>query len=169
MLSKKAQELLDLLTGRKIAPPVGKGQKLIIGDGPARLADDTVAFVKSMTEKPTVAGALTANCAVMHVAKVGGSADLDRGFEKLTKRAPHVPISANEVQGAAPQVAPWGKPRSELGLSDADLRALEDAITTEALTPAEATKRFLAAMKIIRANMGQRVVDLNALNERGRA
>lgn len=168
MLSKRAKELVDLLTGRKIAPAVGKGQKLIIGDGPARLEAHTIAFVKSMLPPRSVPAAHAKKGATMHVAKVGGSADLDRGFATLSKRAPHTPITEAEMQGATPRVAPIGSPRSELGLSDADLRALEDAITTEALTPAEATKRFLAAMKIIRANMGQRVVDLNALNERGR-
>jgi hypothetical protein len=60
MLSKRAKELVDLLTGRKIGPVVGKAQKLIIGDGPARLEADTISFVKSMLQPRSVPAALAA-------------------------------------------------------------------------------------------------------------
>jgi len=157
MLSKKTKELLDLITGK--TPAVGKGQKLIIGDGPARLAEDTVAFVKSMTEKPTVARALAARGTIAHVAKVGGSADLDCGFEKLAKRAPHVPITEAEMQGATPSVAPAGKPRGERGLSDADLQALEQEITSgnPGIAPAQAAKLFMETYRVIAANPARRL------------
>jgi len=162
MLSKKTKELLDLITGK--TPAVGKGQKLIIGDGPARLADDTVAFVKSMTEKPTVARALAARGTIAHVAKVGGSADLDRGFEKLAKRAPQTLITPEEMQSGMPRVAPTGKPRSEPGLSDGDLRVLEQEITTgnPALAPAQAAKLFLQSYRVIAANPARRLTEESA-------
>jgi len=158
MLSKKAQELLDLLTGKKAVTKSPGNQPQFWLSRPVenvKLKEGTVTFIKSVLPAKTVAGALAQKGAPMHVAKVGGSADLDRGFATLSKRAPHVPITENEMQGAAPQVAPWGKPRSEPGLSD--LQGLEDATMTEALTPAEAAKRFLAAMKLIRENMGRRI------------
>jgi hypothetical protein len=160
MLSKKAQELLDLLTGKKVTTKTIGNREQFRMSRPvenAQIKEGTVAFIKSVLPAKTVAGALAQKGAQMRVAKVGGSADLDRGFKKLAKRAPHVPITEAEMQGATPRVAPIGKPRSEPGLSDADLRALEDATTTEALTPAEAAVRFLVAMKIIRENMGRRI------------
>ena len=151
MLSKRTRELLDLIVPSKI--PVGK--KLVIGDGAARLEADTLKFIKSMLGPTTAAAALTARGAVVHVSKVGGHVDLKRGFEKLAKRAPQTLITADEMQGATPVVP--RVPRTEPGLSDADIQILEGDITTEALTPAEAAKRFLAAMKIIRENMGRRI------------
>ncbi|WP_333646845.1 hypothetical protein [Candidatus Binatus sp.] len=161
MLSKKAQELLGLLTGKKaVTKSPGNREQLWMSQPVenVQLKEGTVAFIKSVLPAKTMAGALAQKGAQMRVAKVGGSADLDRGFATLSKRAPHVAITEAEMQGATPRVAPIGKPRSEPGLSDAaDLRALEDATTTEALTPAEATVRFLAAMKIIRENMGRRI------------
>jgi len=159
-LSEKARRLVELLTGKKTANKRAGNVEQFCMSQPVenvQVKEGTIAFVKSMLPPRSVPAALAQKGATMQVAKVGGSADLDRGFEKLAKRAPHVPIAENETQGATPRVAPIGKPRSEAGLSDSDLRALEAEITTEALTPAEAAKRFLAAMKIIRENMGRRI------------
>jgi len=159
MLSKRAKELVDLLTGRKIAPAVGKGQRLIISDGPARLEADTIAFVKSMTA-PAKSDLVKSHLAGAHVARVGGHADLQRGFATLSKRAPHVAITEAEMQaGATPRVAPIGKPRSEPGLSDEDIKVLEQEITTgwPALAPAQASKLFLQSFRVITANPSRRL------------
>ena len=155
MLSKRTRELLDLIVPSKI--PVGK--KLVIGDGAARLEADTLKFIKSMLGPTTAAAALTARGAVVRVSKVGGHVDLKRGFEKLAKRAPHTLITPEEMQGGTPRIAPTGKPRSEPGLSDEDIKVLEQEITTgwPALAPAQASKLFLQSFRVITANPSRRL------------
>ena len=51
------------------------------------------------------------------------------------------------------------KPRTEDGLSDADLRVLEQEITTgnPALAPAQAAKLFRQSYRVIAANPGRRL------------
>ena len=157
-LSEKARRLVELLTGKKTANKRAGNVEQFRMSRPVenvQLKEGTIAFVKSMLPSRSVPAALAQKGAVVHVSKVGGHVDLKRGFEKLAKRAPQTLITADEMQGATPVVP--RVPRTEPGLSDADIQILEGDITTEALTPAEAAKRFLAAMKIIRENMGRRI------------
>jgi len=158
-------DLLNRCNG-KTAPlsTIDKGQKLTQGaDGTWRLEADTIAFVKSLTA-PAKSDLVKSHLAGAHVARVGGHADLQRGFAKLEKRAAMVPISADEMQGATPRVAPIGSPRSEPGLSDGDLRVLEQEITTgnPALAPAQAAKLFLQSYRVIAANPARRLTEESA-------
>jgi len=156
MLSKKAQELLDLLTGKKVTTKtIGNREQFWISRPVENaLKEGTITFVKSMTEKPTVARALAARGTIAHVAKVGGSADLDRGFEKLAKRAPHVPITEAEMQGGTPSVGKLPGDRTTPGLGDS---GTDTARFLVGLTPAEITRLMLEEYATIRENMGRRI------------
>ena len=145
MLSKRTQELLDMIVPSKKAPAVGKGTKLVIGDGAARLEADTIAFVKSLTA-PAKSELVKSH--------LGG-----RRVATIAKRAAMTAITADEMQGGTPRVAPTGKPRSEPGLSDEDIKVLEQEITTgwPALAPAQATKLFLESYAVISAHGGRRI------------
>ena len=155
MLSKRVKELLDLVTLGK--PGIGKGKKLVIGDGEPRLEADTVAFVKSLTT-PAQSDLVKSHLAGRRVATATSlfsrASDI---VARVSKRAVQFPISESEMQGGTPTVG--AKPRTEPGLSDADLRVLEQEITTgnPALAPAMASKLFLESYRVIAANGGRRI------------
>jgi hypothetical protein len=137
--------------------------------GTVHLESDVERFVKSMLPSKTVAGALTANGAVMHVAKVGGTQILDSGFKKISvrKRAAMPLVSLDPNVTPAVNARPGANDRP--GLSDSDLTALENTIDDNSLTPQQATVRWLEVYRIMAANVRQTAADLVALNLRGRA
>jgi hypothetical protein len=140
MLNRRTQELLERITGN---PAIGKGKKLVIGDGAPHLEADTIAFIKSAT------ATLSSELVKSHL---GG-----RRLATIQKRAAMTPITADEMQGAAPTVAPASSPRTTPGLSDPDLKVLEQQVTDEQLTPAKATVRFAETYDVINRNMGRRM------------
>jgi hypothetical protein len=155
MLSRRTQELLERITGN---PAIGKGKKLVIGDGAPHLEADTVRFVKSLTTSAQ-SDLVKSHLAGAHIAPIGGHVAFARGFAKLAKRAAMVPITTEEMLGATPTVAPIGSPRSEAGLSDADLRVLEQEITSgnPGIAPAQAAKLFMETYRVIAANPARRL------------
>jgi hypothetical protein len=134
MLSEKAQKILERITGKL---SVGKGKKLVIGDGAPHLEADTIAFVKSLTE--AVKSDLTKS--ILAGRRIA-----------TAKRAPMVPIDPLAPAKPTPTTP-------TAGLSDADLRVLEQEITagSPALAPAEATKLFMQSYRVIAANGGRRL------------
>lgn len=149
MLSKRTRELLDLIVpGKRALPAVGKGEKLTQGaDGTWRLEPDTVAFIKSLT-------APTSDL----VKSISGG----RRVTAVLKRAPQIPLTEAELQGGTPTVG--AKPRTEDGLSDQDLRILEQEITSgnPAIMPAQASKLFMQSYQVIAANGGRRLTTESA-------
>src|SRR5271156_5828037 len=118
MLSKRLRDLLDAVTPRKPVPAIGKGEKLVQGaDGVWRLEVDGERFAKSAPAKDARIAAFVKSIleppvtrrGVRHVMAVKG------GF---SKRAPQFPISESEMQGAAPVVPAFARPRNEPGLSN---------------------------------------------------
>jgi hypothetical protein len=146
-LSEKARALVELMTGKKVANKRAGNVEQFRMSRPVenvQLKEGTIAFIKNVTNP-------TSELVKSHLA--------GRRMATITKRAAMTPISADEMQGATPQVAPWGKPRTEPGLSDADLKVLEQEITTgsPALAPAQATKLFLESYAVISAHGGRRI------------
>jgi hypothetical protein len=75
---------------------------------------------------PEMAKSIHARPHVLRVGRSGAMRSTPTALE-MSKRAPQTPITDQEMQGQAPMQPAWGHPRSEAGLSDSDLRILENA------------------------------------------
>jgi hypothetical protein len=202
MLSKKAQELLDMILGKTArvrdpgSPPPRK--KLMQTEkGTWELVPDVQRFrksggeptpalmnlLKAMTDKsenkadkllketsgvamneiekrlvrsallPEMAKSLRAHKHAFGVSQPG--AQLGTPLEVgMLKRAPQTAITSEEMQGRAPVQPSWGHPRSEPGLSDEDLKVLEDAQIADAgtLPPAEMQRLLSQVHAVIQRN-----------------
>jgi hypothetical protein len=158
MLSKTI-ELLETITGRKIAPVsvIDKGQKLTQGaDGVWLLEPDLERFVKSATVPVPKAELAKAILTHRHIVTAGGSRALDAGFRK---RAVHVAVTEAQMrEGTAPTVGATPPP-AEAGLSDENIRALENAIAASGLSPAAAEKLLAQILAIPLAGRKPSVTD----------
>lgn len=187
-LSKKVRDLLDQIVPKERKASVdygtqfaaklaaertplspGPGEKLVIKNG--KWALETIEperFAKTAKPEPTpstpIQKALTARGATMHIKTVGGQGNLRRGMDILAKRADMPLISTDEMQGKTPLVAPAGRPRSQPGLSDADLAVLENGIVADSkvLSLQEAQKLFMANYEVTRRNPGRRLTTQSA-------
>jgi hypothetical protein len=94
---------------------------------------------------------------------VGGGAHLEpdtvRFVKSLTEPAKSDLVKSHLAarRMAAPTVAPAGSPRTTAGISDADIKVLEQQVTDEQLTPVKATVRFAETYDVISRNMGRRM------------
>jgi hypothetical protein len=172
-LSKQAHELLDAILGKtanRSIPSPGAGQKLTqTAKGTWELVPDIRRFEKSLSLKATTFIKSMVEPAKSELVKshLGGRqiATITNHFAiasdlagKIQKRAPQTLLTETELLGATSLTVP-AKPRSESGLSDADIQILEQEITSgnPALAPQEATKLFLQSYRVIAQNMGRRL------------
>jgi len=161
-LSEKAAALVESITGRKVATrKAGNVEQMYVWrESGAR--DDVrdqrlISFIKSM-EKPAsdLAGGRLVNRHTKTVKNLFAVASDIVG--KTQKRAEMTALTPEELAGlVVPRVGAAGRP--EDGLSDADLRVLEQEITTgnPALAPAQASKLFADSYRVISANPGRRI------------
>jgi hypothetical protein len=134
MLSRRTQELLERITGN---PAIGKGKKLVIGDGAPHLEADTVAFIKSLTEP------VKSDLVKSHLA--------GRRMASVTKRAAIFGVDPHEL---APSVGKLPGDRTTPGLGDP---GTDTARFLVGLTPAEITRLVVEQYATIRENMGRRI------------
>ena len=134
-------------------PTIDKGRKLTQGaDGVWRLEPDLERFVKSATVPVPKAELAKAILTHRHIATAGGSRALGIGFRK---RAQAVAATQAQMQGLAPTVG--ATPPAEVGLSDADIQQLENAIFEVVMNPAEAERLLARILAVIPSNPTRRV------------
>jgi hypothetical protein len=154
MLSKRAKELVDLLTGK--LPTVCKGEKLTMGaDGGWRLEPDTVRFVKSLTS-PARSDLVKSHLAGRQIKTVKNlfavASDTVGKIQK--RRAAMTELTDAELQGGTPSVGKLPGDRTTPGLGDP---GTDTARFLVGLTPAEITRLMLEQYATIRENMGRRI------------
>ncbi len=159
-LSEKARQLVETMTSRKLTAKRAGNVEQFWMSHPVenvQLKQSTVAFIKSM-EKPAsdLVGARLVNRHAKTVKNLFAVASDIVG--KIQKRAEMTALTPEELQGLImPTVGAPGRP--EDGLSDADLRVLEQEIVSgnPAIAPAQASKLFADSYRVISANPGRRI------------
>jgi len=161
MLSEKALQLVETMTGgRKVAKRIGNVPQMSTWrESDAReLRPSTVAFIKSLTapKSDDLVGTILANRHTKKVVNHFAIASHLAG-KILAKRADMKILTEAERQGGTPTVTPGTAANDGPGLSDADVQTLENVVGTVMLSPAEATKRFMEAYRVISANPTRRL------------
>ncbi|MGO8916415.1 MAG: hypothetical protein ACLQJR_10950, partial [Stellaceae bacterium] len=132
---------LNLLPTSKAIPEISKGQKLVMGsDGRWSLEPDLERFQK---------GSRGLDLVRTHLA----------GRHLMKRAADLTPITPEEMLGGTPQVAPFGRPRTSPGLSDADVQTLEQEVVAPLTIDQQSRMRDLATntYRIVAANPGRRL------------
>ncbi len=152
MLNPKAREIIALIKRGANVPQLVLERPI----HNVQLKESTVAFVKGITNPPEVTPR-----GIAHVKTVknlfAAASDI---VGKIQKRAMQQALTEEEIQGfIVPTVG--AKLRTEDGLSDADLRVLEQEITSgnPAIAPGQASKLFAESYAVISANPGRRITD----------
>ncbi len=181
-LSKQAAELVEMLTGRKVSKTAkprndraqeiaahldlikrGRNVEHMVVARPVEnvtLSEGAMKLCKSMVE-PAKSDLVKSHLAGRRITTIKNhfavASDL-AGKIQHRKRAPQTLLTETELLGATSLTVPAKTP-TEDGLSDDDLRVLEQEITSgnPALAPAEASRLFADSYRVIARNPRRRL------------